>query len=269
MTTPTSPWNIPLFASTDTIPSLEGVLNSQSNALNTALNTVQLTSYSQYTTFAAMNAVSGTVHGQHATVTSDATASNNTDYFWDGAHWQALRASGLVPVIPTSVSGTGVVLGAGGQITATGASAITINGCFTTGYENYKLIGRYIKSAAADLVIKFGTAGTPDATTTYASQRNIDIGTGATVPLAQGPSAGVAIDQGIVTTRSYIEVEVSGPFLSQETFGIMWSTAVNGTPFTARGSFFQSAVASFTDAILSVSSGAVTGTFRLYGYNNN
>lgn len=142
MTSPTVPWNIPLFAAGDTIPSLEGLLNSQSNAMNTALNSLQITSYLQYTTRALMNAAAGTVVGQHATVNADSTPANNGDYFWTGSAWtpvgvaagfsktgtQTIANGGVAPTMTTM--GTSEFAGNPGFTISSGVFTCTIPGTY-------------------------------------------------------------------------------------------------------------------------------------------
>lgn len=109
MTTPTSPWNIPLFSVGDTLPSLEAVLNSQSNALNTALNSIAATSFGiPFATYSLLSAAPGTVVGQHASVNADGTAANNGDYVWSGSTWikgaPYATAAGFATVAATGVT---------------------------------------------------------------------------------------------------------------------------------------------------------------------
>lgn len=95
-TAPTPVWRIPLFGVGDTIGPLAGVFNSQSNALETALNSLQANAFTFIDTLAHLNlpANAGTKVGQKATVNADPTATNNGDYAWSGSVWVQTRITG-------------------------------------------------------------------------------------------------------------------------------------------------------------------------------
>lgn len=92
----TTKWNIPLFGDTDAVAPIQTPLNSQANALDTALtNAINAGGFmGPFPSLATLNlpANAGTVVGQHASVNGDSTARNNGDYRWNGTVW--------VPAIP-------------------------------------------------------------------------------------------------------------------------------------------------------------------------
>lgn len=269
MTAPTSPWNLPLYASTDTIPSLEGVLNAQSNALNTALNTIQLTSYTEYATRSLMNAVAGTVIGQHATVNADSTAANNTDYYWNGSTWLPLQASGLVPLIPTSVAGTGVSVGPSGVVTYTASPAVSVNGVFTTAYTQFLAI--WDKSAASVAnggSVRFRAAGTDDASANYDLQQWWTTGATAT---AQATTAQVfASTNPVGGAEDYAEWTINAPAQARPTklsvVSDAWSSSTVG--IHSMSSSRLNTTTSYDGLTFTASTGTITGTIRFYGYLN-
>lgn len=73
---------------------------------------------------------------------------------------------GLVKVIPTGA--TNGTVGATGTVTFTNVASVTINGAFSTGYANYKLVWRINSTAAANAELRMRlTAGGVAATTGY------------------------------------------------------------------------------------------------------
>ena len=86
---------------------------------------------------------------------------------YNGTSW--VGVGGLVPIVPTSVavgSGTGSV-GASGLITFSGVSSVSINGCFTSAYTNYRVVARYTNaSTLTALYCRLRASGT-NATTNY------------------------------------------------------------------------------------------------------
>ena len=72
--------------------------------------------------------------------------------------------SGLIPMTPTSVSGTGVTI-TGNTVTIAAASTASINGVFTSSYTNY-LVVYNITAASTFMRMKLKTAGA-DISTNY------------------------------------------------------------------------------------------------------
>lgn len=60
--------------------------------------------------------------------------------------------AGLKLIVPTSVAGSGVSVSASGKVTFTAATSVSVNGCFTSSYDNYLIVSRL--SASTDLVVQ-------------------------------------------------------------------------------------------------------------------
>lgn len=98
---------------------------------------------------------------------------------WDGAAWDYLSQKqdtteglpaetymGLVKVIPTSV--TGGTLSATGTITVTSGNSLVVNGAFTSGYKNYRLIcSDLTTNGTAAVPFQLTKSGTAAATAYY------------------------------------------------------------------------------------------------------
>lgn len=87
MSANTSPDNITYPVSTDAVAPLETVFATMASSIQTALTNRNTNEFLIYATLSALNAVPGTVIGQHAYVNADGTASNNGDYYWNGTSW--------------------------------------------------------------------------------------------------------------------------------------------------------------------------------------
>lgn len=99
----TSPDNITYPVSGDAVAALETVFATMASSVQTALTR---NGYSQYGTLAALQAVTGSRYGQHATVYADSTAAFNTDYYWNGTAWAY-----VVPIVSagsTTTAASGV-----------------------------------------------------------------------------------------------------------------------------------------------------------------
>jgi hypothetical protein len=86
-----------------------------------------------------------------------------------GLKWAAAPSGGtrgLQEIIPTSVSVTAgsASVGTNGMITLTGAKNLSINGCFTSTYTNYCVVGDLLTSGEDNFLIRMRSAGTDNAT---------------------------------------------------------------------------------------------------------
>ena len=64
--------------------------------------------------------------------------------------------SGLIPMTPTSSTGGTI---AANKVSFSAQSSVLINGCFTSAYTNYRLVGR-LSTSASDCFFRFATGGT-------------------------------------------------------------------------------------------------------------
>ena len=82
---------------------------------------------------------------------------------WDGSTWRPY-GSGIFPLKPSSVSGTGVSINASGLVVASGASAITVDGCFSddgTGLDAYELEVNFTLSTPSTFLIQLRSGELP------------------------------------------------------------------------------------------------------------
>jgi len=80
---------------------------------------------------------------------------------------------GLVKVVPTSVAGTGVTLSSTGTVNFTNAATVSVNGCFTSQFNSYKLVWRANSTGATAVELRgrFRASGTDTTTNYIAGQR--------------------------------------------------------------------------------------------------
>lgn len=184
--------------------------------------------------------------------------------------------TGLTPMIPTSVSvssGSGSVA-ANGTVTFSGANTVSINGCFTADFLNYKIIfnQRSASATTADGMIRL-RSGTTDLSSGsyYYNGTVIDNNT------VQGNSALPTTQWFMYTTHpasdpnghSSFEMTILQPFLSTvpQTFhnhASIW----NGTSRQILNGGFNNAVGSYNGFTMFLTGGQTFGgVFRIYGYN--
>jgi len=95
----------------------------------------------------------------------------NLTQFWNGSAWQTAGVTpGLTQVTPTSIANSGGSSSlSGGAVTFTGVTSISLNGVFTSTYENYFVIATVTASAGTATNVRLRNAGT-DTTTNYQSR---------------------------------------------------------------------------------------------------
>lgn len=179
------------------------------------------------------------------------------EYWHDGA---ALRpAVGIVPVVPSSAAG-GTVSDKG-TVTFTAATAVNLNGVFTSGFDNYRIeVDITGRSATVDIAMKLRSSGTDNSANAYAGVKSHAVGTGQVVSTPTTSTGGWAIDAG-GQPRSVVVIELHSPALAVATLG--WSDFVSGTTYSGRYNLNHSAASAFDGFSLTPTSGTITGTVRV------
>jgi hypothetical protein len=194
---------------------------------------------------------------------------------YDGSSW-VYKTNATAPVDtamavminPTSVAGTGVSL-SGGKVSFTSASTISVNGCFSSTYTNYRVVINAKYGSTSDtLRLRMRSSGT-DNSAGYYTHSIYTTHTG-------GPSR--AYDANIsngyigwVSDLTYnIMLEFSNPFAAEYTGwvahanGIGTQTAIVGTLWG-----FHYAQTSYDGFTIFPPSSTVTGSLRVYGYRES
>ena len=177
---------------------------------------------------------------------------------------------GLVKVNPTSVAGTGVSESATGTVTFTSATSISVNGCFSSLYENYRIEIVGTSVGDTDCSFRFRASGTDNTSAVYqyassgfyGATRNDASGTaqtsiGFTPSLGNGRTSGASIDVfGANTTAAWKCTHTCIAFTHSGVGVIVRNVA--------------GAINSSTqfDGFTITAGAACTGTIRVYGYRN-
>ena len=189
------------------------------------------------------------------------------------ASLSGVQPGGLAKIVPTSVavgSGSGSV-DSNGNVTFSGASSISVNGCFNSSYENYRLlISSGSNSNNTNVNFRFRVSGTDNTSANYYIQRSMvnQSGTasassdnGATAfTLSTNTTGGTMIAHSLDILQPF---KVDRKFLFGTGFDVV--SASYGTRFY--GAQFNDTI-SFDGFTLINSSGLFSGTLRVYGYNN-
>jgi len=183
----------------------------------------------------------------------------------------AAQTAGLHIIKPTSVvvgSGTGSVADQG-AVTFSGASSISLNGCFTANYSRYRLIMDFSSSVSpVDVAARFRSNGS-DYTTGYygamfANAYNSALNT--YNQINNGVYGWFAYTGSSTASTSVEIIPKSGTypaFFFQEYSPVVAANHIGGYNLGTASSTAN--VDGFTIYPLS---GNITGTLRVYGYNN-
>lgn len=175
---------------------------------------------------------------------------------------------GLVTMTPTSVdvTGTSASINADGGVDFTAVTSLSLNGVFTSDYDNYLLVINHVNSLQqTNITARLRAAGTDASGTDYT--RQYIWANGASVTGARSTSQttlfiGVSSDE----QRSGDHVHLYGPYLAQPTA----SRNLNVVGETG-ASLFESACThslstSYDGVTLACGAGNITGTVHVFGY---
>lgn len=167
---------------------------------------------------------------------------------------------------PTSVS-TGSI-GTYGAVTISAASAVSINGCFTSEFDWYEVIFDLTTSASATIGAALRLSGT-DASTAFDIQRTAGVNGTATTTQALNASTWRFTGTGLAGRHSGT-ARLFGPAIAAQTTGTIVAGGSANPMTTSDASTFNAFISHRTatayDGItLTPSSGNITGTIRVYG----
>jgi hypothetical protein len=185
----------------------------------------------------------------------------------------ALNTMGLRNVVPTSVQvGSGsATVNANGTVSFSGATAISLNGVFTSAYRNYKIIVNINTiSATSNLRLRLRNAGTDITTANHfqgglVSRAN---GTGA-FSIAAATDSGFYINYLLSGYPANSEVNVYAPEVNQITSVSAISNGVESSQISMVSIAGQQSAASVADGFtIFPATGNLAGTVQVYGYTN-
>lgn len=237
---------------------------SVQDALDALVNDARQIQTFVWANTAARNAQTGMTEGDEGY-----QLDNNTNYQYTGTAWVAQYSGGLVPIVPTSVAGTGVSLNAAtGLITTSSSTAVNINGCFTSAFRNYRI---FLESTgtAATVVVTLRASGT-DSITNY--DRTELLARNATVSSSTNLNGASATVIGFANTLIQADIDLSGPQVAVPTTmltrgGVHSNPAVQNTSNGLVTNFISHRPSTSYDGITITYSAAQSGTIRVYGYN--
>jgi hypothetical protein len=184
---------------------------------------------------------------------------------------------GLTQVIPTSISvgsGSGSV-GANGSMIFTGASSISINNCFTSTYTSYQIVLLITSgSATGHFYSRLRVSGSDNSTSVYNSTFVYSVNN-STTSVVENVLNQDKFQLGYNETsarNNFLNMHIINPQIVEHTGFVMQSNrnAATGSnilvSYNGGGQFANTTA--FDGFTLFPASGTLTGTLKVYGYNN-
>ena len=181
------------------------------------------------------------------------------------AQMTTLQANaGLIPMTPTSSTGGTI---SANKVSFSAQSSVLINGCFTSAYTNYRLVGR-LYTSASDCFFRFAVGGTATTGSDYNYQLLEVVGSTVAASRTQNSANHVITSNSNGANYMTFTVDVFSPYVAtpsqlQIQHQRSDTNYQNVSVFSIYGNNAQST--SFDGFRLAPSSGTITGEVYIYG----
>jgi hypothetical protein len=178
--------------------------------------------------------------------------------------------AGLRLLVPTSaVNGT---VGATGAVTFSAVSSVSLNGCFTSTYDNYEIVFNIVSTNDADVKFRWRVGGADNSSANYSWTQ------AGTFASTSGFSGGQTNND--TSARFATSNAASSQKFGKYTFFNPFATATSGYSGTQT---YSSGTANYNGSVMGLgfngttsfdgftlfpAAGTITGTIRVYGYKN-
>lgn len=178
-----------------------------------------------------------------------------------GAFTGATTINGLT--MPTDAIAPGMVLITNQSFTS--VSSVSFNNCFSSIYENYKIVARYVGSSDVGMSLRLRSNSVDDSSNNYTRQRIV----------ASNTTISAIRDLGTVyyltslnSEENALTAEIFSPFQARNTTFITQSLYGNARADTFHTTGTHSVASSYDGVSMFPSGGTFTGSIRIYGYRN-
>jgi hypothetical protein len=244
------------------VESTDLVANYPAASLSLA-NRVDLVGVLPFATSAARaTAIPSPTDGQYSYLQD----SNSTE-FWNGSAWVAAGASpGMELITPTSIANSGGSASAsGGAITFTTVNSISLNGVFTSSYQNYCVILTAESSAGNNTNCRLRVGGVDASGSNYDFQFLSVYSSTSTASLSANQD-NMRVCWNTLTDGIIVEQIISRPQLAERTRFIAYGGG--GTELNVVAGDHDLTTAYDGITYLPQAGNTLTGVVRVYGYKN-
>ena len=154
-----------------------------------------------------------------------------------------------------------------------GVASQSVNDVFSATYDNYRFILDIISTTSDNIIyMKMRSSGTDNSTNYYSMMNGVRSDGSAFTQTENNVTTGFALTlcDSANSNQYGFNGDLCRPFLSATTMvrGINNSSTSTGIPASQSGGGLHAVVASYTSLNLIASAGNMTGSIKIYGYNN-
>lgn len=194
---------------------------------------------------------------------------------WNGTAWVYLatastRPVGIQTMIPTSVdvagAGSSASVGSYGKVTFSAATSVSLNGCFTSAFTNYRVVCDFDASASAmDVRARLRVGGTDNSTASSYIRQEIN-GNNTTLGGNRVTTDVWRLGGGSSNYTNGFSADIYRPFLADSTACFTNSANSELNPYITIASQMHTQNTSYDGLSLIASTGTITGAVYVYGY---
>jgi hypothetical protein len=181
--------------------------------------------------------------------------------------YQTIAKTGLVEITPSTVSVTGGSgsISATGVVSFSGASSVSINGCFTSTYDDYLILMDSVHSATiTDVNFRMRLSGTDNTATEYSTQITNSETTNVTA--ARTSKATSSVITRTTTGRAITQLVVFNPATTNFT-QILSDLSFYPNLAVVKYAGLHEVATAYDSMTFIITTGTMTGTISVYGYN--
>jgi len=181
-----------------------------------------------------------------------------------------VQPGGLAKIVPTSVavgSGSGSV-DSNGNVTFSGASSISLNGIFSSAYQNYKILFESVASAQQDVWGRMRVNGTDLSSGVYGiASLNVSNSTVANLYSPSGyTQTSVYFGNTFSAAKFVSSIEFFRPNQADNTQLLWQGSTMSTNPWSFHGANSVNNTTVYDSFTFWAGTGTFTGTVRVYGY---
>jgi hypothetical protein len=224
----------------------------------------------------ALTVSGGTIVG--TTVTTAQYQGLSFVYVASGTTWYsvapAATAPGLAIISPTSTANSGGSLTvSGGSITFNAVNSLSLNGVFSSTYDNYRILFRTTAATSnCQIDMRLRAAGTDATGANYDKQDVSGFGSSAGAGASTGQTVWRLGDCATSYGNRFLSaVDVMGPNMALVTLATanLGYVQSSGTIFSVLANFHHGLTTQYDGLSIIPNAGAITGYIRVYGYKNS
>jgi hypothetical protein len=182
--------------------------------------------------------------------------------------------AGLRLIVPTSA--TNGTVGATGAVTFSGVSSVSLNGVFSSTYDNYRIIMDVVPSSNSAVNLRMRMRQSSDLTDSTYNNTGVGNSTSASDTLGYTRSGTNQSYWNLSTLpdarRGYYSIDIYSPFLTTSATYFNGQSILNNAAQNSTGGVYSGTTGGVDNSITAFSifcaAGNIAGTIRVYGYKN-